>query len=172
MHQPHLHGPRTLALIAAFKFVKAVLLIVLAIALLRLRHPDAITHLVAWLGALPFASGHEFVSRMIGWLLGMNTHTLSVLVGIALAYAALYMVEGVGLWWNVEWAKYLTAISTSLFIPIELWQIVVRFAPVKLLALAINVAIVVYLVHMLRADIAEARRHRTALASDSPTVPR
>ena len=44
MHRPHLHGPRTLALIAAFKFVKSVSLVVLAIVLIRLRHPDAGAH--------------------------------------------------------------------------------------------------------------------------------
>ena len=38
MHPPHLHGPRTLAVIAAFKFVKSLLLFALALALLRLRH--------------------------------------------------------------------------------------------------------------------------------------
>ena len=76
-------------------------------------------------------------------------------------YAVLYAVEGIGLWINARWAQYLTAISTSLFIPLELWQLGVHFTPMKLLALAINVAIVVYLVWLLRAELA-AEQHTPA----------
>jgi len=155
MHRPHLHGPRTLALIAAFKFVKATLLVVLAIGLFRLRNPEASAHFGAWLSTLPVATGHEFVSRGIDRLLGLSPHTIGVFSAIALFYAALYAVEGVGLWLNVRWAQYLTAISTSLFIPVEIWEMFRHFTPMKLLTLVINVAIVAYLVWLLRAEIAE-----------------
>ena len=78
MHRPHLHGPRTLALIAAFKFVKSALLIVLAVALFHLRQPDATAHFAAWLGALPLATGHELVARAIHELLGLTPHTMAL----------------------------------------------------------------------------------------------
>jgi uncharacterized membrane protein (DUF2068 family) len=153
MHRPHLHGPRTLALIAAFKFVKAILLVVLAFALFHLRNPEASAHFGKWLSTLSVATGHEFVSRGIDRLLGLSPHTIGVFSAIALIYAALYAVEGFGLWLNVRWAKYLTVISTSLFIPVEIWEMIRHFTPMKLLALAINVAIVAYLVWLLRAEI-------------------
>jgi uncharacterized membrane protein (DUF2068 family) len=153
MHRPHLHGPRTLALIAAFKFVKATLLVVLAIALFRLRHPEASAHFGAWLSALPVATGHEFVSRGIDRLLGLSPQTIGAFSLIALVYAALYAIEGFGLWLNARWAQYLTVISTSLFIPVEIWEMVRHFTPMKLLALVINIAIVAYLVWLLRAEL-------------------
>lgn len=165
MHRPHLHGPRTLALIAAFKFLKSISLVVLAIALLRLRQPEVGAHFREWLGTFPIATGHELIDRAISGLLGMSTHTMDLVAAIALGYAVLYAIEGVGLWINARWAQYLTAISTSLFIPIELWQIARHFTPMKLLALAINVAIVVYLIWLLRAELAED--HRTAAAARS-----
>jgi uncharacterized membrane protein (DUF2068 family) len=154
MHRPHLHGPRTLALIAAFKFVKAILLVVLAIALFRLRHPEASAQFGAWLSKLPLATGHEFVSRGIDRLVDLSPQTIGVFSGIALVYAALYAIEGVGLWLNARWAQYLTVISTSLFVPVEIWELFRHFTQMKLLTLAINIAIVAYLVWLLRAEIA------------------
>src|SRR5690242_21849553 len=90
MHRPHLHGPRTLALIAALKFVKSISLVVLAIILLRLRHPETGAHFREWLGTFPLATGHELIDRAIRALLGMSTHTMGLVAAIALGYAVLY----------------------------------------------------------------------------------
>jgi uncharacterized membrane protein (DUF2068 family) len=148
----HRHGSRTLRIIAAFKFVKVMLLVALAIELLRLRQPDESAHLVAWLRAFPITAGHELVSQAIQWVLGVSAHTITLFAAIALTYAALYTIEGVGLWLRARWAEYLTVIATSLFIPVELWEIGRHFTGMKVLALATNLAIVVYLVHLLRAQ--------------------
>jgi uncharacterized membrane protein (DUF2068 family) len=163
----HRHGPRTLRIIAVFKFVKVALLVLLAIELFRLRRPDESAHLVAWLHALPIRSGHQLVGHAIEGILGMSARTIDLFSGIALGYAALYSVEGVGLWRHARWAEYLTVIATSLFIPVELWEIAARFSAMKVLALAINVAIVAYLVRLLR----EQRRVEAgrAAAARSPT---
>ena len=39
-------------------------------------------------------------------------------------YAALFAVEGVGLWLGKRWAEWLTVVTTSLLIPIEIYEIV------------------------------------------------
>lgn len=170
MHPPHLHGPRTLAAIAAFKFVKSLLLFALALALLRLRHPDTIEALAHWLGTLQIATGHESVGHAIRWMLGIDPHTISIFAGIALVYATLYMIEGYGLWENRDWAKYLTLVSTCLFIPVELWEMFRHFTPMKVLALAINVLIVAYLVWLLRHELAALRQGRAIAAVRSTTI--
>jgi uncharacterized membrane protein (DUF2068 family) len=151
MH-PKLHGPRTLALIAAFKFLKAALLIVLAIALFHLRDPDASEHFVGWLHRLPIATGHQLVTQLIEWLLGTTARTIGWFGAISLGYATLYGIEGFGLWRNAHWAEYLTVITTSLLVPVEIWELFHHATPMKGLALVINLAIVAYLVHLLRAE--------------------
>lgn len=160
MHAPHLHGPRTLALIAAFKFVKSLFLVVLAILLFRLGHPAAIEAFAHWVGTLQIATGHEFVGRAIRWLVGIDAHTIALFGAIALVYATLYAIEGYGLWQNRTWAKYLTVVSTCLFIPIELWEMHRHFTPTKVVALVVNVAIVAYLVWLLRHELAALRQGR------------
>ncbi|HKE48996.1 MAG TPA: DUF2127 domain-containing protein [Rhodanobacteraceae bacterium] len=152
MH-PH-SGPRALALIAAFKFVKSTLLVVLATLLFRLTRPEAGAEFAAWLTALPVATGHEFVAHALHEFLGMSPHTIGFLAIVALAYAILYAIEGFGLWRNARWAEYLTVISTSLFIPIEIYEMARHFTPMKLGGLIVNIAIVVYLVRLLRLQLA------------------
>lgn len=160
MHAPHLHGPRTLALIAAFKFVKSLFLVVVAILLFRLGHPQAIESFVHWVGTLQIATGHEFVGRAIRWLVGIDAHTIALFGAIALVYATLYAIEGYGLWENRNWAKYLTVVSTCLFIPVELWEMHRHFTPMKVVALVVNIAIVAYLVWLLRQELAALRHGR------------
>jgi uncharacterized membrane protein (DUF2068 family) len=160
MHAPHLHGPRTLAAIAAFKFVKSLALVVVAIGLFRLRHPETIDAFAHWVGTLQIATGHESVGRAIRWLVGIDAQTIELFGAIALVYATLYAIEGYGLWENRGWAKYLTVISTCLFIPVELWEMYRHFTPMKVVALLINILIVAYLVWLLRHDVAALRQGR------------
>ncbi len=170
MH-PHLHGPRTLAAIAAFKFAKTALLIVLAILLFRLSRPEAGAEFAEWLGALPIATGHQFVSRAIHGMLGLEPHTIGLFGVVALIYAVLYAIEGYGLWENARWAKYLTVISTSLFIPFELWEIFKHVAPMKIVTLIINLLIVAYLIHLLRQEIAAEHAGAKSRAKSDKKVP-
>ena len=158
MQASYRSGPRALALIAVFKLVKSTLLVVLALLLFRLRQPEAGARFAAWLAALPIASGHELVGRAVRELAGLDAHTMILFAVIALAYATLYLVEGYGLWRNTRWAEYLTIVATSLLVPLELWEVLVHFSATKLLALVVNLAIVAYLVHLLRSEHARAGR--------------
>jgi uncharacterized membrane protein (DUF2068 family) len=49
-----------------------------------------------------------------------------------------------------QWAENFTIITTSGLIPLELYEIAKHFTAVKVLVLAVNVAIVVYLVARVR----------------------
>jgi len=137
---------------------------------LRSSHPDANAHFGAWLSTLPIATGHEFISRGIHWLLGLSSRTIGLFGGVVLGYATLYGVEGFGLWRHFRWAEYLTVISTSLFIPVEIWEMIMRFTPMKLLTLAINVAIVAYLVYLLRAERAPEHEQAPVAARSASTT--
>jgi uncharacterized membrane protein (DUF2068 family) len=79
-------------------------------------------------------------------LFAFSTRNLE-LTGVALAaYAALEGVEAVGLWHGKRWAEYLTFVATVLLVPLEVYEIAGKPTVLKCLTLAINVAIVVYLV--------------------------
>ena len=68
------------------------------------------------------------------------------LIGLAAAgYAVLEGAEAFGLWFQHRWAEYLTLVATSLFLPLELYELSKTVSVLKVLALVVNLAIVIYL---------------------------
>lgn len=84
------------------------------------------------------------VHRVEGWLSGSGQPVELAALAL-LAYGTVQIVEGVGLWGGHRWAEYLAVVATSLFIPFEVYEILDRPTPLKVVALALNVAIVAYL---------------------------
>jgi uncharacterized membrane protein (DUF2068 family) len=78
-------------------------------------------------------------------LFSLKSSTLNLVGFGVLGYALLEGVEAIGLWLQKRWAEYLTLIATAVFIPLEVYEIVHKGSPLKVLALIVNVAIVVYL---------------------------
>jgi uncharacterized membrane protein (DUF2068 family) len=79
-------------------------------------------------------------------LLDSNQHTLTLVAVGLLAYAALQLVEGIGLFLLKRWGEYVAVIATSAFIPLEVYELTDKASYLKAGALVVNVAAVVYLV--------------------------
>jgi uncharacterized membrane protein (DUF2068 family) len=68
------------------------------------------------------------------------------LLGAAIAaYALLELVEAVGLWFTKRWAEYLTLVAIAVFLPLEVYELTKSLSTLKLIALIVNLAIVIYL---------------------------
>jgi uncharacterized membrane protein (DUF2068 family) len=78
-------------------------------------------------------------------LFSLKSSTLHLVGAGVVGYAVLEGVEAVGLWWQKRWAEYLTLIATALFIPLEVYEIVHKLSPLKIIALIVNIAVVLYL---------------------------
>ena len=61
-------------------------------------------------------------------------------------------IEGLGLIWRQRWAAYVTVIATAAFIPLEVIELTRRVSWPKLVVIAMNVAVVWYLVARLRIE--------------------
>jgi uncharacterized membrane protein (DUF2068 family) len=137
---------RFVGVIGAFKLMKAVVLGALGIAGL-MGLPEVFVHNalrgLQWTGAL---SGHHAVRRVLVRLLSLSDHTLRELAIAGLCYAAVFAVEGIGLIRRRRWAEWLTVVVTASFLPFEIVELVRRPGPGKIVAVAINAAIVAYLV--------------------------
>ncbi|MCB0920212.1 MAG: DUF2127 domain-containing protein [Actinobacteria bacterium] len=91
-------------------------------------------------------SGHQYVAKWLNDLINLDGGHVWVLALIALGYAALEAVECVFLWRGKRWAEYLTVVATAGFLPLEIYELVNKVSALKVGALAVNLAILGYLV--------------------------
>jgi uncharacterized membrane protein (DUF2068 family) len=75
---------------------------------------------------------------------------LHLLGAVLLVYGAVEGVEAVGLWYQRRWAEYLTFLVTASLLPLEIYEIANRTTVFKVIALVINIAVVIYLLHAKR----------------------
>jgi uncharacterized membrane protein (DUF2068 family) len=92
------------------------------------------------------AASRDFLARQLTRVLNLKSNTLLVLAGTAIVYAVVEGVEAVGLWLEQRWAEYLTAIATAGFLPFEIKALIERVTVLRVVALVLNVAILVWLI--------------------------
>ena len=68
-----------------------------------------------------------------------------MLAGVVLAYVALRAAEAYGLWHERQWAEWLAAISATIYIPLEILEIVRHVSWREVTTLVVNVITVIFL---------------------------
>ena len=129
MSEKKVHG-RGLRIIAAFKLLKACSLVALGVGALKLLHKD--------------------LAGLVERILRVTPKQLKELSVGTFFYAGLFATEGFGLLLRKRWAEYFTIITTSSLLPIEIYELLKRVSLGRSLALAINLAVVAYLILELR----------------------
>jgi uncharacterized membrane protein (DUF2068 family) len=140
------HRDRILTLIAFFKVVKALLLIAAGFLALKLLHPSAANRAWSWIAQAP----SEGERRLLTHVLTTATKSGAAAALAAFAYAALFFVEGIGLFLRKRWAEWLTIVATASLIPVEIYELLHRVTAMKIAVLAINIAVVIYLIARVR----------------------
>jgi len=144
-----------LRLFALERWLRAVLLALLGIAVLRYRSSEASLRQLfeqALPAAKPLAnvfnidlSASPTVDR-IRSLLGANPKTLTWVAVALFAYGAIQVAEGVGLWSLKRWGEYLAVVATGIFLPLEVYELTDKITVLRAVAFLVNLLLVVYLV--------------------------
>ncbi|HEY3657872.1 MAG TPA: DUF2127 domain-containing protein [Steroidobacteraceae bacterium] len=137
--------------IALYKLLKVLLLLLAAYGELRLHDASLSAKLVTWAEARPSGLEHEAVTRILEWFSGLSESKIHALRFVTFTYAAVFAVEGIGLWMQKRWAEWLTTIITASLIPLEIWEFVHRPNLGKAAVVIANTAIVAYLFWHVRA---------------------
>ena len=83
-------------------------------------------------------------------ILDSNQHSLNLIAAGLLAYAALQLIEGIGLFLLKRWGEYVAVVATSAFLPLEVYELTHKITVLKVVALLINLVAVFYLVYSKR----------------------
>ena len=137
--------------IALYKLVKVILLLLVAYGELRLRDASLAAKLLSWAQARPYGLEHRIVAQLLEWFSGLSVSRVHLFRIVTLVYAAVFAVEGIGLWMEKRWAEWLTVIITASLIPLKVWEMIFRPSIGIGAVLVANSAIVIYLVwHVVR----------------------
>ncbi|MBB5360275.1 uncharacterized membrane protein (DUF2068 family) [Rhodanobacter sp. ANJX3] len=137
-----------LRVIAIYKAVKTVGLILIAIASFHLYKTENFDHLVHWMEHLSLTDSNGLRWKLVQVLEDMGPNKFVAIGMVALAYAAIFATEGIGLWLHKYWAEWFTVFATGSLIPLELYEAIHHFSWLKLAALIANILIVIYLVRI------------------------
>ena len=144
-----------LRIIAVERAIHSVAFTILAIALIALdvRLPglkaaaaDLRRRITPALATTGQQQSRNWLVDLLGRVVKVNSHTLTVLAVTAVVYAVVEGIEAVGLWRERRWAEYLTVAATAGFLPFEIREIAKHVTFTRVGALVVNVAILVWLV--------------------------
>lgn len=141
--------------VAAERALRAIGLLGLAVLVLRFRDShDALQ--VAFTQDLPLLKpladqigwnvNQSAIVRTVNEAFTLSPTVLTCLAALLAGYAVLQAAEAVGLWLVRRWGEYLAVVATSVFLPLEVYELSERVTVLRLLALVVNVVIVVWLV--------------------------
>ncbi len=137
--------------IALFKLLKSSLLIAAGVSALWLaRDADPLSTLRYVTRELRFDPDNRLIHRAIAAVSSHDTRRLEEIGVGTFVYAAVFAIEGAGLWLRQRWAEYLTTGVTGSLIPLELYELGQHPSAVKVAGIALNVLIVGILVGRLR----------------------
>ncbi len=95
-------------------------------------------------------TGIDFVdaapTRLLQHALNVGHTTLVLLAAGVLAYGLLELVEGYGLWIMKRWGEYVSVIGTSIFLPLEIYELADKVSALKVATFLINLGAVAWLI--------------------------
>ena len=156
--EPHGHGPAEnapmllrgkqlrsafiLRALAIERWIRGVIIVLLGVAVLFDRD---LASLKPFFNQINFNVSDSGTIRLIEKLLTARHSTLNLIAAALIFYGALQLVEGIGLWSLKRWGEYVAVVGTTLFIPFEVYELVEKVTVLRVVALSVNVAAVLYL---------------------------
>lgn len=140
-----------LYVIAAFKLTGVLLLSTVGLGAMHLVDADAVATVSGWIDAVGADVKGDVMREVLAKVAGIPRQRFEEVGFGAFAYAAILLVQGVGLLREQRWAEWLTVVVTSSFVPLECWELAKGLTLPKVALLAVNLTIVWYLARHLRA---------------------
>ena len=143
-----------LRLLAIERFVRGALILVLGFAVLQFKSSQvSIRQLFE-----QDLSAAKPLFNQLGWnatdsglvhsvekVLHAKGGTLDLVAAFLIGYGVLQLVEGLGLWLLKRWGEYFAVVATSVFLPLEIYELTDRITVLRVIAFVVNVAAVICL---------------------------
>ena len=139
---------RGIRVIAVFEALKGLLVLSAGFGLLSLVHQDLQATAERLVRHSHLDPAHHYPRIFIEAASHTNDSRLRSLAALAFLYAIVRLIEAYGLWHMRVWAEWFAIIAGSLFLPVEVYEILRRPTWMRAAVLATNLLIVAYLVYV------------------------
>jgi uncharacterized membrane protein (DUF2068 family) len=143
-----------LRLLAVERWIRGVIIILLGVGVLRLEttqvslqrlFDEDLKSLKPFFDQIHFNVSDSATIHSIEKLLHAKHSTLNLIAAALFFYGALQLLEGIGLWSLKRWGEYVAVVGTTLFIPLEVYELTEKITWLRITAFVVNIAAVLYL---------------------------
>lgn len=168
-----------LRLLALERWIRGAIIVLLGLAVLRLSSTQVslkelfdrdVSALRPFFDQIHFNVEDSATISAVQKVLNARHSTLDLVAAFMFFYGALQLIEGIGLWLLKRWGEYFAVVVTSLFLPLEVYEITEKVTWLRLVAFVVNLAAVIYLLVSKRlfgirggGKAYEAERHEQSL---------
>jgi uncharacterized membrane protein (DUF2068 family) len=150
---------RLLRVVAAFELIKGLFVMLIGLSAILLVHKDAWVIAESLLALFHISTDRHWAQVFLDFADNLTDARLWMAAQLAFSYTALRFAEAYGLWKERTWAEWLAFVSGTLLLPLEIRGLLRGITLVRSGLFLANLAIVFYMLFVLRAG----RRHRAAL---------
>jgi uncharacterized membrane protein (DUF2068 family) len=147
------HGAnlQVLRAVATFELAKGMIVLLAACGILLLVHREDPWDIAdGLLRLLHISPDHHFAQVFLDWADNLTEAKVWAVAAGAIAYSLLRFAESYGLWYARAWAEWIALISGTLYLPFEIYKVVLRQSIFHVSVLLINVAVVLYMIYALK----------------------
>ncbi|MGI9035383.1 MAG: DUF2127 domain-containing protein [Pyrinomonadaceae bacterium] len=134
--------------IAIFEMVKGFLGLAVGVSLILLLHKDLEQVALRVLNYLHIDPTGRFAQMFVERASKINESNIVIAIVIAFVYMTVRMIEAYGLWRLRTWAEWFAIISGSIYLPIELYEVIKKPNVLHFVIFFGNILIVLYLIYV------------------------
>jgi uncharacterized membrane protein (DUF2068 family) len=146
--EPSANIARGIRIVAVFEALKGALVLAAGFGLLSLLHHDLQATAERLVRHSHLDPARHYPRIFIEAASHTNDSKLRSLAALAFLYAAGRFIEAYGLWHVRVWAEWFAIITGSLFLPVEVYELLRQPTAMRGFVLLINLAIVAYLMYV------------------------
>lgn len=133
---------KSLKTIAVFEFSKGILVLAAGFGVLTLLNDNIQDRFEAFVRQFNYSPQGKITSSIYGAITHPKDSLLIVIASFAILYSSLRFAEGYGLWHQANWAKWIGLISSLLYLPYEVYDLVRHPGILPVIFIIINLVVI------------------------------
>ena len=147
--------------VASFEFAKGIFVMAMGLCALLLVHKDAWLLAESLLALFHISPDRRYAQMFLDFADSATDARLWTIASVAFTYAGLRFTEAYGLWRQRAWAEWVAFVSGTLLLPLEVRELSRGITVLRVILFVGNLAIVLYMLYLLRANRRERREAAT-----------